>query len=468
MGAAMKLFPNTEKENIKLKLSRALDSESVSIPLPKGKELLKFQKVLIPYSLLAPNVLLADPPGVGKTIQEIAYYNHRKPKKVLILAPASLLFNWLKELREWSLDYERIEIFSPKTFDPKNPPDVLLVSYAYLSSVEAVKKLNAWGKWEHVTFDEIHYLKDPKSKRTKYAFAKNGILKNGPTIHALSGTPLVNRPIDLWPVIRNLCPESIGHMTKFEYGLKFCGGKKLPWGWDFNGASNLPLLGQCLRSHFMIRRLKNDVLPQLPERYPPRLVYATPNGPAKDALKRIEPYDESILKVRATSPEFQEISKARHDLGLSKVPFAVEYLSELVRCGQDKILVFAHHRDVIKELEIGFQVNKIPCETFTGGLSAVEKNKRVDDFQSNEKKTKILIVSLTAGNVGLTLTASDYVCFVEYSWVPAENEQAIDRVHRIGQTRAVVVDYIVFEKSLDERILRKGFKKQATINQTME
>ncbi len=464
----MRLFPNTGKENEKLRLSRALNTVGVGAASPHGKTLFDFQKVLIPYSALAPNVLLADPPGVGKTVQEIAYLNYAKIKKALIIAPASLLFNWKKELKEWSTGFERVEIYSPKTFNPSNPPDVLLLSYAYLSDADSIKALKRWGKWEHLTLDECQYLKNPSSNRTKFLFAKNGLAKTGTPIHALSGTPLVNKPIELWPIIKNLCPESIAHISKFEYGLEFCNGKKLPWGWDFNGASQLPLLGQCLRSHFMVRRLKKDVLPQLPERYTPRLVYAKANQPAKDALSRIESLGIDVLKARAASPEFHEVSKARLELGLSKVPFAVSYISELIASGHDKLIVFAHHKEVIRELELGLDTHKIPHSTFAGGLSAKEKDKRVSEFQDKNKKIKIFIVSITAGGVGITLTASDYVVFVEYSWVPSENEQAIDRTHRIGQTRGVLTDYIVFEGSLDERILKNSFKKQNVIDEILK
>lgn len=241
----------------------------------------------------------------------------------------------------------------------------------------------------------------------------------------------------------------------------------MPWGWDFTGATSLPLLGQSLRSHFMVRRIKSDVLPQLPPRYTPSVVYAKPNTPAKDALSRIEAYDEDTIKRQTANAEFHEISKARRELGLSKVPFVVSYCKELLDAGHDSILLFAHHKEVIDDLKASFDAMKVSCLTFTGGLSAQEKDDRVTRFQNKSGKIKIFIVSIGAGGVGITLTKSSYIVFGEYSWVSTENEQAIDRAHRIGQESGVCIDYIVYEGTLDERILKKGFIKQGIIDATM-
>lgn len=441
----------------KLALSRAVTTD-FEVPTPGDRALLPFQRVGVEYASLCHNVLNADPPGVGKTIQEIGYMNRYGIDRALILCPASLLYNWRREIEAWHLGCPDVQFFNPKTFNPKRPPDILLMSYYWAAKPEAVKLILKAPKFPLMTLDEVQYLKNPDSRRTKYVLAKNGLKTAAERVHCLSGTPLVNRPMDMWPILGGLFPEVIGGMSKFSYGMEFCGGWKTPWGhWDFTGSSNLPILGSMLRTKCMVRRVKADVLKELPPRYPPNIVYLDQSPAAKKACQRLALFDEDAIKRSTVTYSFEEMSQAQKELGVAKVPAAVSYISEVLKSGHEKVLVFAHHREVIEALQDGLK--EFGALKFVGGMTGAEKDGIVSRFQ-NSSEDRVLVISLTAGGVGLTLTRSSYVILVEFSWVPGENEQAIDRVHRIGQTNGVVTDYLVFEDSLDERKLKYCFQKQ--------
>lgn len=460
------LKPNNPLEAERLALSRAITSDFVIPSKPDSAGFMDFQRAGVEYATKTKNLLQADPPGVGKTIQTIGFMNARGITRALILCPAALLYNWARELKAWHAAEDlRVEIFNPKKFNPLKPPDVLIMSYGFAGKTEQAKKVIGWGRYRLCVLDECQYLKNPNAKRTKITLAKNGLISKAEYVHALSGTPLVNRPMELFPILTTLCPEAIGGMSMFEFGLEFCGGWKAPWGWEFSGASNLQVLGMKLRSNFMVRRKKKDILPQLPEKFPPNIVYLEPSRESKNIVKAMSVFDEDAIKGTVPQSAFEELSTARKELGLLKVDKASAYIAEQIDAGRGKVLVFAHHVEVIERLSHnlnGFGVVKI-----IGGMSPKEKDDAVRKFQE-DPTARVALLSIQAAGVGITLTASDYVCFVEFSWVPGENEQAIDRTHRIGQTKGVVIDYLVFENSLEERMLKYLWKKQKVFDEVFQ
>ncbi len=467
-GVSTKLAPNTLQQKMKYELSKATKCADDTFVTPSlaGTEFLPFQAAGIHYATYCEHTLFADPPGLGKTIQSIGHANAEKFQSGLILCPASLQHNWKREIEKWSTVPHKVEIYHPKTFDVRGDRSLLIFPYSYASMLGAVKQVLEWqkyrGKIDWMSLDEVHYLKNVDAKRTKYVFAKNGLIAKVKRVHALSGTPIVNRPMELFPVIANLSPESIGNMSRFEYGIHFCAGFKGPWGWDFSGASNLKLLGMKLRSNFMVRRNKEDVLKDLPDKYPPNLVYIDPTKKAEGLIRNFKTLDANLAIKRAVTADFTEISTLRRELGIEKIETAVEYIKTQLEGGHEKIIVFAHHKEVIAGLEKG--LSEFRPVSVTGDTPTLERQQRVDRFQQ-DKTTRLFIASIGAGAVGFTLTAASFVIFVEFSWVPGENEQATDRAHRIGQTKAVQVDFLVHEGSLDERVLKVLLGKMKAIDE---
>lgn len=450
--------------NLRLELSRA-ESVPEIYPAPAGKEYFPFQNAGIKFALLGNHTLFGDPPGVGKTIQALGFMNARKIPTALIVCPASLVGNWKKEIESWALAPLKIEIYKPKRFKKSNRTDVLIFSYGYASNLAAIADVVKNFDYEFCVLDEVHMLKEPKSKRTKYVLAKNGLAKKAKYVHALSGTPIVNRPIEIYPIIKALCPEAINNMSYFEFGLRYCAGFKSEWGWDFSGASNLKELGHKLRAHFMIRRPKEQILKQLPEKLPPNLVYLNQDRETASLVKRMAVFDEDVAIRGGVKAEFTELSEMRKELGIAKASAAVDYIRTQLESGHEKIIVFAHHKEVVAELVKGLAEFK--PSVIVGDTPKEKRQAQVDQFQT-DKESRVFVGSIGAAGVGHTLTAASYVIFVEFSWVPGENEQATDRAHRIGQLECVQTDYLVHERSLDERVLRALLKKSKALKEVFE
>lgn len=461
---SMQLLPLTEARKKIYELSKAIDSAYEPRQVADGLSYLPFQKAGIEFGVINEgNILLGDEPGVGKTVQAIGIANELRANKILIVCPAKLINVWVTHIKRWFIGHASVDVFHPKK---KNDSRILISSYYWLSNVDHTRALKKCGPFDVLIIDECHLLKEVSTKRTKHTYAANGLISVCKKVIALSGTALVNRPMELYATIKALKPEVLGHMNKFGFGVKYCAGWQTPWGtWDFNGASNLKELGLKLRaSGFMIRRRKADVLKELPEKFI-NIVYVDETDGVK-AITKLESYD-AVGKLQAGEVDFTEISSARKELGLSKVQFVFEYIQAQLETGHEKIIVFAHHKDVVRTLTSLLDEENISVCVVTGQTSNEDIEKVVAHFQGVKGRC-VFIGSIQASGVGLTLTAASYVIFAEFSWVPGENSQAMDRAHRIGQRNSVVVDFIVHKNSLDERVLKFVLEKEKVMGEFYE
>lgn len=437
-------------EEKKISDSCASDS-NISVPCPAGLSYLPYQRAGIGFCRGKKNVLIADEMGLGKTIQAIGVINDTTPSSVIIICPASLKINWKRELEKWLVDGKIIDIVRGK-FQPGNfAANILIVNYDIAGkNLEALKKYNP----SLIVFDEAHFLKNPKAARTKAALA----IPCDRRIF-LTGTPILNRPVELWPIL-NVCP-GLNFGSFFSFAKRFCNAQKNKFGWDFSGASNLEELQRRLRSTIMIRRKKEEVLIDLPAKQ--RGVIAIASEDMSPAIRRLVasqledvgscPDDANLLNTLNLG--FAKYAGARHAIGLAKVPFAIQKIQEELEEGP--IVVFAHHRDVIEEIASHFS----GCSILVGCMSDREKQDAVDRFQSGQ--SNVFVGSIQAAGVGITLVRSGKVLFVEQDWTPGIMSQAEDRCHRIGQRDMVLVKHLVLEGSLDERIAKILIEKQGTI-----
>ena len=472
--------------------SRATDSKAV-IPCPEGLAFLPYQKAGVAYASVRPCTLLADQMGLGKTIQAIGVYNvDPSIKKVLIICPASLRLNWAKEWAKWSVRPGKIHVVvgGAKTAW-NNDADIYIINYDVLdkhrSSIDKVK-------WDLLVADEVHKCKNPKAKRTKALFGfepqKKSKAEPVEPIRArrklfLTGTPIVNRPIELWPVVRACDPEGLGR-SFFGFAKRYTKAHHNGWGWDFTGADRLPELQSRMREQFMVRRLKADVLKDLPPKR--RQVIEIPANGAGDVVsdeRRIFDNHQAYIEDLETRIEeaisledmllagdlrrelgaqkriaFEEMSKARHEVGLAKVPHVIEHLETALEGGP--VVCFAHHKDVVAAIQEAFP-NSV---SVIGGVSMDDRQKAVEMFQAGE--VPLFIGNIQAAGVGLTLTASSHVVFAELDWVPGNLTQAEDRCHRIGQQEHVLVQHIVFEDSVDSIMVETLIEKQEVIREALD
>lgn len=460
-----------EEIESKIKSSKSGEAE-LEIPGLKA-QLFGYQKAGAKFALEKQRVLIADEPGLGKTLQALAFLQARKDlRPALIVCPASLKLNWLSEIEKFM---ESCPENAAAVLEGEKPREVnarlFIVNYDIL---------NAWlpylaGKMKAVVLDESHYIKNSGAQRTKAAFA---VAKNAQAIICLTGTPVLNKPIDLFTQLKLLAPDEFGNYI--AYGKRYCNGHRktiIARGgrerlvWDFSGSSHLDELNERLRSTVMIRRLKKDVLKELPPKRiavvpvemsnPREYVVAEENFRVwlKEWVKRGRYTDDrlrSALRAEAlTKIEYLKMCAVR-----LKVKSVIEWVNDFLESGE-KLVLFAHHRAVIDYLAKQYK----GCAVLRGGEDARVKQEAVNRFQ-NDPECKIFIGSIMAAGVGLTLTAASNVAVIEFPWRPADLDQAIDRTHRIGQTNSVTAWLLAARaptakiKTVDERILELLEKKR--------
>lgn len=446
------------------------------MPLPAGGllspiPLMDFQKDLgVPFILSRNRSYLAHQPGLGKTAQCIVAVNS-KPGRTLVIVPSFLKTTWAREITKWSAqDFPSIAVVpeSSKADKFEWDADYIICSDAMLIKRWVIRGLSM-QRFRYVFIDEAHRFKNCESSRTTALFGGKtktfkspGLIYNSEHVCALSGTPMLNRPIELWSTLYAMAPETIDFMSMTEFGRYFCGGFIDHFGaWNFNGASNESELNQRIMGAFMQRIRKEDVLKDLPEKIR-EVILIDKDIRSPD----VQEFDSKVLrKLEGMSdvPEsLGEYAIIRHLNGLAKVGWTASFVSEYLNAGES-IILFAHHRDVVATLaEMLLEFRPM---VINGSTDQADRTQYQDLFQSG--KRKLIIGNIDAMNLGLTLTKATRVVFSEYAWTPALNEQAEDRAHRIGQHDSVFVQYLVLPNSIDERMLARLLEKQETISKVI-
>lgn len=423
-------------------------------------------------------MILADEMGLGKTPMSVGVAN-ASPfiRQVLIVCPASLKLNWRKEWLRWDVKNLSVGVVQP---GKKNFPatDVVILNYdvlkKYREEIRAVQ-------WHLAVFDEAHFLKESKTGRTKEVMGMKKtkrVEKEDGTIEEqgafspipadrymfLTGTPIVNRPKELFPILQMIDPDGLGK-NFMTYALRYCGAFKTRFGWDFSGASNLDELQEVLRSRFMVRRLKKDVLKELPAKR--RQVLVLESKGLEDILEKekqtYDEYKDSIADGDFKTPAFQQMSEVRKAVAVAKIPFIVEHVQEALE-EIDKIFVAVHHYEVVDALVSAFGSSAVHID---GRSKNEDRQAAVDRFQT-DPTCKVFIGTIRAAGVGITLTASSTVIFGELDWTPGNVSQCEDRLHRIGQRDTVFVRHLVLEGSLDERMAQIIIDKQEVIDRALD
>ena len=411
---------------------------------------------------------------LGKTIQAIGLINADTTiQTVLIVCPASVKLLWKRELERWLSRPFEISVVERDLV----MASIVIINYDRLRQHSTLcESLH----WDLAIFDECHYLKNPEARRTRIATA----IKAKRRV-ALSGTPLLNRPVELLPVLTWLDPIIWPQNKWHEFGLRYCGGLWNGFGWEYGGATNLEELSHRLRETVMLRRIKTEVLPSLPAKFR-SVIELSANSNLKEivgaelwAFERWmetisgaegpigDGYQKAIKGLRRFGgSKWDNLAIARHETALVKVPIVVEFTKELFSGGSGKIVIFAHHRDVIARLAEALA--EFGPVTLTGGTSTRARMEAVDRFQS-DPATRLFIGNIQAAGTGITLApASCHCVFAEVSWVPAEMTQAEDRLHRIGTRDNVLIQHLVLEGSLDAIMVRRLIKKQEVLSRVLE
>ena len=564
-----------------------LSAEEIARTMPSPPDLsyLPYQMAGILWLMRHAKSLLADAPGLGKTIQVLGAINAEPAiKSILVICPASLRLNWARESVKWLVqprtiqvvdsgkirdkelakhvtadstpgnaemvivNYDRLgeepgpvgvkyengtltllfssqwgkdradNMFAAKDLQcatevtekkriakPTLPPEAqqtVDVLTALLTHNETFEALMA-RKWDLMVIDESHMLKSKDAARTHACYgywdrdkkvAIPGLADNAARLWALTGTPIPNRPVEAHSTLTKLAPQEFGNWKRFVE--RYCDGRQ-EWvtrskqAWVVDGARHLDELQERLRGSVMIRRLKEDVLKELPAKRR-QIIVLPQNGSSKaveaenaafaaheDAIAQAEA--EMALATASDDPQayaraaaklaqdysvaFTECSAARHRVALAKVPAVIEHVKNMLESGVAKIVVWAHHRDVEDALMDGLA--EYHPVMLRGGDSNAEKDAAITTFQ-HDPECRVFVGSIAAAGVGITLTAASTECFAELSFVPGEVTQAEDRCHRVGQKDNVLIQHLVFDGSMDAKIVKTLVAKQAVADAALD
>ena len=452
------------------------DKESVltyePLPIPELKvphnlliEPYEYQREGIAYALEKKRCILGDEQGLGKTIEAIGVLTATKAFPALVVCPASLKINWQRELRKFGglnaviLDDKNRQtwqrFWSIKRADGRACAEVFIVNYESLRKffVLRVKREGRFtlksvefdprkDLFRTIIIDESHKCKNHSTQQAKFV---QGIAMGKEYILELTGTPVVNNNIDLIQQLNIMNRlDDFGGYTKFM--ARYCAGE--------HKASHLKELNYLLRKNCFVRRLKKDVLTQLPDKTRSYLVtdidnrkeYKEAEHDIIDYLKKYQDADDEKIQRTIRGAIMVKMGVLKQISARGKVKGAIDVIHNVIDGEQgQKLIVFCYLREVVDYLKAEFR----DAVVVTGAENAEQKQYAVDRFQEDER-TRLIILNYQSGGVGLTLTAASNVLFVEQPWTYSECCQAEDRAHRNGQKNAVNCVYLLGRDTIDE------------------
>ena len=402
-----------------------------------------------------------DEPGLGKTLQSIATINIAGAFPCLVICPSSLKINWQREWEKFT--DKKAMVLTDKVRDTwtffyqTGMHQVFIVNYESLKKyfVQRIKKAEGWtlrdvefrnsiNLFKSVIIDESHRCKSASTQQAKFC---KGICTGKEWVIELTGTPVVNRPKDLIPQLAILNRmEDFGGYKPFVN--RYCSGQR--------EASNLKELNFNLWQYCMFRREKSLVLTDLPDKIRQVNTCEITNrkeymDAERDLIMYLQKYkdaDDDKIEKALRGEVMVKIGILRNISARGKVRDVIEFVKDFRENGK-KIILFCSLHEVVDQLKRYFPT----AVSVTGRESPDEKQRAVDAFQNNPK-ADIIICSIKAAGVGLTLTASSNVAFVEFPWTYADCCQCEDRAHRIGQKDSVTCYYFLGRRTIDEKVYR--------------
>jgi hypothetical protein len=417
-----------------------------------------FQGAAVDYALRARRTFLSDEPGLGKTVQALATLEAAGAYPALVVAPASLRLNWLREAQRWLPHRTRAGLGGG---DAVRGQDIAVASYEIAHTLVAETVATPPRA---LVLDESHFCKNPAARRTQAVTEIAAALPGDAVVLLLSGTPVLNRPEELAPQLKIL-----GRLEETGGARRFAR--------VYARGQELDTLNRRLRRTCFVRRRKADVLRHLPAKQRVVVPVAIANGGEYRAAQadvaqwvraqaeaderfaqEIAGLDDDARAAAIRERGREAEQRARRAQALvritqlaliaarGKLEGAKEWIANFVETGE-KLVVFTRHREVGDALLEAFP----GAACATGRLDADARAAEVERFQT-EDACRLIVCSLDAAGVGLTMTAASNVAFVELAWTPAAHDQAEDRVHRIGQQEAVTAWYLLAADTIDERI----------------
>ncbi|KAI5637782.1 hepA-related protein (HARP) domain-containing protein [Phthorimaea operculella] len=393
--------------------------------------------------------MIADDMGLGKTFQALAvanYYKHNWP--LLIVTTSSMRDTWQNKIHELLPSVPMMNIATLTSgkdalLVADRQTEVVIVSYKITSMHTDLLKSKKFGV---VIIDESHYLKSHKAQCT---IALSSITRSAARVILLSGTPALSRPAELYTQLSLIEPKLFTNYT--EYGKRYCAGKQTNFGWDMSGQSNLTELQIILQKKFLIRRTKEQVLTKLEGKTRESVIldstlleFTKEDHEELSQMAKKYKTTKSAEKHTALINFFSESARV-------KIPAICKYIRQLLKQEKGKFLIFAHHRNMIDAICSTLDEEGVHYMSIVGSTPANARADLVDKFQYTES-CRCAVLSITAANSGLTLTAANLVLFAELHWNPGILTQAESRAHRIGQQGGVCVRYLLATGTADDHM----------------
>lgn len=440
------------------------------IRLPSdAPELYPFQRVGVRLLDLRGKALLSDEMGLGKSCQTLAHLNNNPSyRPVLIISPSSVKINWKREIIKWThSNGDDVCIVEGRTNNGLPQLDNwFIINYAIVHHrLEDLFKLNFGA----IIIDESHYIKNHDSKRTE---AVSKLCHRVEHIYCLSGTPMPNKPIELYSQLSVLNITSVPEFNKLwgkeGFAQKYCGAFKKRTRtkeyWDLSGATNLDELQTKLEKYIMIRRKKENVLKELPNKR--RMMISVD-------IENRDDYNNVMDELRKTSKDktnytsgkaFGQLEKLRDMSWKGKIVNVKKWIDDAV--GQyDKIVVWAHHKELQRNLYNHYEDIALHL---TGGMTSKQRQDIIDEFTNNDN-IKVCVASMKSAGVGINLQISSCAIFTELLWSPADHKQCEDRVHRIGQeSDTVEVYYLIANRTIEEEMFKIISHKQRLSDEAID
>ena len=416
-----------------------------------GGTLQPFQWAGVHYLLDARRAFLADEQGLGKTVEALAALEADDAYPALVVCPASLKLNWQREAERW-LPHRSVAVIEGRVAVPPRG-DITILNYEIVADH---RDALARRRPRALVIDESHYCKNPRAKRTQAVRRlAEGLPEDGLRL-ALSGTPVLNHPEELISQLRIL-----GRLKDFGSGARF---KE-----QFQGELSEERLHWHLRRRCFVRRLKSEVLPQLPPKRRVVVPIAISNQreyrlAQEDVIAwlRTQPLDLDHLEAKVAAAlraeRLAQLSALQRLAARGKLSAALTWIEDFLEHGEP-LVVFARHREVQAAL-----VERFPQALHLLGTDELAARQRaVEAFQAPGGPPLIVCATRVAGQ-GITLTRATHVAFLELEWTPALHDQAEDRVHRIGQRDAVTAWYLLAADTIDETMADAIEKKRGLID----
>jgi len=414
---------------------------------------LEHQKIAIEKLAGSKRFILADDMGLGKTTSTIIAALETGVKKILIICPASLKINWLREIENYT--DRSVYIAEGKNFSQEH--DFVIVNYDILKNFYDLKDKEKSEIYKSnfgiIIIDEAHYLQNGQAQRTKLV---NSFVKSVDKLWLLTGTPMTSRPMNYFNLLSLI--ESPVAQNWMAYAIRYCQGYQFKAGnrkvWNVTGASNLEEL-RDRTSRQVLRRLKTEVL-DLPDKIISP-VYLRLKSKLYEGLmgEYYDWYENKTDESSSLTVQFSKLMKVRQVIAEEKINDTIELVQNIIDQGK-KVIIFTNFTNTLNKIADHFGKQAVRLD---GSTSKSMRQHAVDQFQDNEKIT-VFVGNLKAAGVGLTLTAAEAVIMNDLSFVPSDHTQAEDRAYRYGQKSNVSVYYPIFENTIEGAIYDILIKKK--------